>query len=398
MPLSAYFTTKESLRPVMKEVPDLSPTDSLSRFAQLSSYYNAEWLPVIEQNQLLGMISCKVLLKAFEVTDQQERDAFLAKPLSEFMQPALHVAPPEMPLQEVEALFGRAEVDTVPVVDEEGYCLGMILARDILNPVILTPRPPLIGGMATPYGVYLTDGNIQAGASNFALLLSGMLLGLFFTITLWVSDAVLTFGEQHGLPKGLSNDIEFATTAQNPKVGLLNIAARVLTLTLLLILMRMNRLAGFHAAEHQTVHAIERTERLTPEIVGRMPRAHPRCGTNIMAGATVFFVALQLALSIPYTDSIAPLFALFTTLFYWRRVGAFLQERFTTRPATKKQLESGIKAGEELLRKYWSQPPTRPRLWRRIWCMGLAQNMAGVTLIMYLAEVLRTLLQPYLHF
>ncbi len=381
----------------MKEVPDLAPTDSLARFAQLAQYYNTQSLPVIEDGNLKGMVSRKALIQSFGLPSQAERDTYLERPIQEFLYQPVKIATPEMPLSDVEKIFFQGEEDNVPVVDDEGYCLGMILASDLLSPAMPTPRPPLIGGMATPYGVYLTDGNIQAGANNLALVLSGMLLGLFFTVTIWVSDAILTLGQQHGLPKGLSNDLDVGSTSQSPTMGLLSIAVRLMTLFILLVLMRMNRLAGFHAAEHQTVHAIERTEKLTPEIVGRMPRAHPRCGTNIMAGATVFFVVLQLGLSIPYADSVAPLFALFSTLFYWRRVGAFLQERFTTRPATKQQLESGIKAGEELLRKYWSVPPTRPRLWRRIWCMGMAQNMAGVVITMYLAEGLRFLLKPYLH-
>ena len=50
------------------------------------------------------------------------------------------------------------------------------------------------------------------------------------------------------------------------------IGLNLLALTLFLLLMRVSRLAGYHAAEHQTVHAMERNETLVPEIVCRMPR------------------------------------------------------------------------------------------------------------------------------
>jgi uncharacterized protein YqhQ len=36
------------------------------------------------------------------------------------------------------------------------------------------------------------------------------------------------------------------------------------------------------------VHAIERGEPLVLEVVRRMPRVHPRCGTNLVAGIALF--------------------------------------------------------------------------------------------------------------
>lgn len=397
MPLTSEPTTNETLRTVMKEAPDLAPSDSLSRFAQRLRYHATTSLPVVKDGYIQGIAHQSELIKVLGIGTKAEREAALQRPVQEIMSPVMVYAMTDTPLSELRSMFAEQGVTMIPVLEQDGYCLGMILANDLLTPVSVTPRPSLIGGMATPFGVYLTDGNLQAGASNGALAASGFLLGSFFVITLWASEAFLKWGQRFGLPRSLSADLDIAFSVQSPTLGLMNVGVRLLSLGILLVLMRLNRLAGYHAAEHQTVHAIERFETLTPTIVGRMPRAHPRCGTNIMAGATLFFTLLQLGLCIPYGDSIAPLVALFGTMFYWRRVGAFLQERFTTRTASEKELLSGIAAGEELLNKYALSTPSRPRLWRRIWCMGMAQNLVGVSLALWIGQWLHPFLVRFLH-
>jgi len=84
---------------------------------------------------------------------------------------------------------------------------------------------------------------------------------------------------------------------------------------------------------------------------------------------------------IPALDGgIAQIAAVLATLFTWRSVGTFLQERFTTRPATDRELASGIAAGNELLLRYLNSPPTRPGFLKRIWFTGLVQVMTGMCL------------------
>ena len=74
------------------------------------------------------------------------------------------------------------------------------------------------------------------------------------------------------------------------------------------------------------------------------------------------------------------LLAALIALMTWRRVGGFLQYYFTTRPAGPKHIASGVAAAEDLERKFQEMPPERPRILRRIWCMGLPQIMLGVTI------------------
>lgn len=372
----------------MRDAPDLAPTDSVGRFLQKLRYLPAQSLPVLEEGRLAGIVRQEDVFRILENPSEEARQAFLNSPLSEIMTDCAIIASPSMTVAEVGALLAKRSLSALPVADEEGYCLGVVLARDLLAPDAPAPRPAVVGGMATPFGVYLTDGSLQAGAGDFALLTSGVLLGVMFKATLWATEAILHLGYRYGIPRSVTVDID--VVVNSPSAGLMNIATRIISLLILLTLMRLTRLAGFHAAEHQTVHAIERTEPLTTSVVRRMPRAHPRCGTNIMAAGTLFFTLMQLISSLPGIAELAPVAALIGTLAYWRRFGAILQEKFTTRPASEAELLSGVKAGEELLEKYRNAPPARPRLWKRIWCMGMVQNLAGVSLAFAVVELLET--------
>jgi uncharacterized protein YqhQ len=134
---------------------------------------------------------------------------------------------------------------------------------------------------------------------------------------------------------------------------------------------RLSWIAGFHAAEHQTVHAIERNEPLTPERVAMMPRPHPRCGTNL---AVLFSMFGALVGILHVNEMVAGLFSLITYRFF----GHWVQLHVTTRPATRRQIENGIRAGEQVLERFQSGVmPSRWGAFRRIWNMGLLQVAAG---------------------
>jgi uncharacterized protein YqhQ len=135
-----------------------------------------------------------------------------------------------------------------------------------------------------------------------------------------------------------------------------------------------------------TVHAIERGEPLEPEFVRRMPRVHPRCGTNIAAGALVFLTLANLNLGV-YRD-VTLLLALVTTLLVWRPIGNLLQALFTTRPPSERQLRNGIEAGKQLLHRYQMQGYRPLTLRERIWNMGILQIATGMMVVWWTLDML----------
>ncbi|MNX62153.1 hypothetical protein D3C86_931060 [compost metagenome] len=142
-------------------------------------------------------------------------------------------------------------------------------------------------------------------------------------------------------------------------------------------LLRLTPLTGFHAAEHQVVHAIERGEALLPEVLARQPREHPRCGTNVIA--LVFGAQLLWPLaSQPVLAAVSALL-LFAV---WRRLGWMFQHFFTTKPPTERQVLSAIAAGRSLLAAYGLRPGYRASRLRRLWASGFLQMVAGFLVVL----------------
>src|SRR6185437_6772147 len=84
--------------------------------------------------------------------------------------------------------------------------------------------------------------------------------------------------------------------------GVEELAFNLLRLLLILVFIRFSALAGYHAAEHQAVHTIEAREPLTIDRLRSKPRAHPRCGTNLMVVVALAGMLLDCVWSMRLTD------------------------------------------------------------------------------------------------
>ena len=359
----------------------------MERFVRVCRQCACSSLPILRDNQIIGIVRQSDVIPLLQQQNPSEVNAVLHRPLSGVMRAPDVVAHPAMSPEQAHNLFIAHNLDlmfALPVVDDHGYMLGVIVYSDLLTADGPVSRPGSIGGMATPFGVYLTDGTVQAGASNFALVTSGMIIAGLLLLATTITDAGLQWIQHYvRLPQGSDLlDVGDLSTRLPPAVSLLGFGLKLLMYLVFFGLMRATSLAGYHAAEHQTVHAIERNERLIPEIVSRMPRPHPRCGTNIMAIGLILFSISPLLVSLLNMDiESALLVSGLITLLTWRKVGTFLQAVFTTRPASERQIASGIAAARALLGTYYTTPPVRVTLLRRVWCMGFLQNMLGMLIV-----------------
>ncbi|HEX8551691.1 MAG TPA: DUF1385 domain-containing protein [Abditibacteriaceae bacterium] len=277
----------------------------------------------------------------------------------------------------------RYDCDALPVIDESGNYRGMISRSDAVAALGGAVRPPSVGGMATPLGVWLTTGHVSAGApplglvlsgfSMFAFLFSAHLVMLFLLTAIRPEWGAMFYSGRIGMASDNSNTFNLLVTGAE---GLL-----------FLLFMRLSPIAGTHAAEHQTVHAIERGVELTPENVCRMPRAHPRCGTNLVALSGLIQIVFR---HLPDNSPAAILFALLFIYFFWRSFGEALQIYFTTKPASPKQLESGIRAGKAIIEKYQSEPHLQIGFGARLWNSGMGLAAVGLISAFWLFSSLET--------
>ena len=373
---------------VLRHVPTISPQESVQRFLDLLSITQYPILPVVDEGKFVGCISVSDVRSLLTAAPEARRHA-LREPVGDYCKYPDHVISPRASVYTAEQILGSATDEMLPVVDEDGDYCGVICARDLLGSRRVPLRLPTIGGMATPFGVYLSDGVNQAGAGNWALISSGAVLGLLAVLSSFTSHAVFA-----AVGKLMRTDLsylteDFTAPAGDVRQGLLVLFMHLCSTALFLVMVRSTKIAGYHAAEHQTVHAIEHGEELVPEIVSRMPRPHPRCGTNLMAAGILFWNLSTLIRTFPGFDpDSATLAAILITMVYWRRFGRMLQSVFTTKEATEQELTSGIAAAEQLISAYRSRGPRARTVARRVWCSGLIQSMVGLVPMLVLLSML----------
>jgi hypothetical protein len=284
--------------------------------------------------------------------------------------------PHSMSASDALTVFQNNRINCAAVIDGGGSLLGLVSSADLACAVCRRVRPALIGGMATPFGVYLTGGGARGGVGNWALMSTGVYMAVLLLTAAVVSDWLLSLVPWEGvMPHWLS----WLSEKQ---------VAALLLYALFALFFRLSWVTGFHAAEHQVVHVLEAGEDLVPETVRRKPRVHPRCGTNLVAAVMImsFFWESRLL------EGAQPLPAMLVTLFLWRRVGGWLQQYITTRPASPRQLESGIRAARQLLDQFQRRGAVPQGPFLRIWNMGLLQVLSGWATVIGLLALLQWVL------
>jgi hypothetical protein len=359
-------------------------------------------VPIVEENGIFaGWLTEATLVHALlTATEEGTAHRLRHEPLVSLITQPPTTLLSENPLSMALEALDKHHISVLPVVSTSGHYQGILGHADIVEDLSRPLQMPTIGGMATPLGVYLTNGNQSGGVGYLGLLLTGLLL---FSLQLVVMAIVMP----------LTNALEHAPYFLTLSKPLRDVTEGFLVTTLhaflLLGLVRFSPMAGYHAAEHQVVHALERSEPLLPEIVKAMPRVHPRCGTNLVAG----FFLLSLGETFQPLLGIYgyPVFALFALL-YWRTLGSWVQKNLTTRPAKQSEIESGIYAAQSLLKQgndraiITTSNSTRlhPLLYPllRLWRMGILQIASGFAtgvgilwLLMRLFPALNHLLLPY---
>ena len=338
---------------LMRPTLTVESGDSLARAAGVLRENGASLLPVLDEGgRLEGVLTDAGLARALG-SASEPTDA-----VGEFLDSPETIAPYATA---AEALRRGELGATLVVLDDDRRPVGLVSAVDLWPRRRPPVRPAMVGGMATPFGVYLTTGSVSAGAPWWALMATGAAMLTLLATGAGVAEAAIA----HGLPAAIA-----------PYLGA----------GLFFLFMRLVPLSGIHGAEHQVVNAIEREEILRPEVVRRMPLVHPRCGTNLMVGLAVFSAV---CFTEWYGDQMTRLLpATILAFVFARPLGTFVQRYVTTKRPTDRQLESAIRAGEGLLHATATSRSSVANPFRRIWSMGILQVMAGAgTVALVLAGV-----------
>ncbi|HSV74655.1 MAG TPA: DUF1385 domain-containing protein [Chthonomonadales bacterium] len=366
----------DSVAVLLRKPPALAPEDSIGRAASLLKHTGSELAPVADSRGVLRGVVGSAELRA--LLGQADGLVAVGAAVSTAMRSPEVVLARTATVGEARSALSTSRDPVLFVLDERGRLLGAVVWSDLLQAETVPPRPVVVGGMATPWGVYLHAGLARGGVGDLSLLLSGATLGLLFALSYGiVGAAAYVFQQIGGWPL---YDLWYSGPASAGVEALAWVALQAAALPAFLLLLRALPLSGYHAAEHQTVHALERGEPLRPDVVSRMPRVHARCGTNLLAGAVVFAGVLQVALGLGLDGLGAmegALLGAVGALFTWRSVGTWLQRLFTTRAPTPRQVAAAVAAGQQLEQSYSVAFARRPTLIRRLWAAGLPQTAAG---------------------
>ena len=376
----------KTISQLVKSAPILSEDDTIRRAVGLIRAVNAASLLVIRDGQMAGRVTERGITAFLSATDDPERA--LEQPIESLVESDIALINRNMTLKQATEIFTMHSVDVLPVIDNHGLYLGVIYRRDVIGLMTKNLRPPTVAGMATPLGVYLTTGSHRAGAGNLGLFLTGASMMVMITVATLLVD-----GLQRGLAKltGMPLNMFQGYPSFSMSFNIYNLAfyiSTILTIVIMLSLLRLSSLSGYHAAEHMTVHAIEAGEELSPQIVRQMPRVHPRCGTNLLAAASIFLIIVT-----KFTGELGVLLAMVIVMLGWRRYGALLQSIATTKPPSERQLKNGVAAGNELLNRYMENPGYQSTGFERIYNMGFLQTAAGMSAVFGILYIL----QKYFH-
>jgi len=382
-------TLDRSVISLARPTKALSPDDSVARAAGLLRACAVSALPVIENGRVIGVVTEESVLGLLTRTLRDETGADTAEnvPIREALRPQTAFAHRNLNLSQVAEVFASTDEDTLPVVDDLGGFYGVVTRGDLLAYISGALRPTNVAGMATPLGVYLTNGSVRAGAGNFGLFLSGVSLGLsVFASWLIVWGIAWAAQALTGLPVRDLLEKPFVPGAPRWLYSVEWIAP-ILAVCVIMLIIRLSPLSGYHAAEHMTVHALEVGEELTPASVRSMSRVHARCGTNLLAASAVFLIIVE-----AFSGETAVLLAMVVVVVGWRGIGAHMQRVATTKTPSERQIANGVRAGKELVARFMEQPSYQAYGFVRLWNTGILQSLGGLASTYALAALLSKLL------
>ena len=249
------------------------------------------------------------------------------------------------PAEDVEqSALGAAATTALPVAPalDAGYALPASIA-------------PAVGGGDEP-GSHANPAPQKAFSGPAAwtsiTLALGLMVSIFFVLPVLAA----------GLFGGLTN-IK-SSLANNIVEGVIRLALFLGYIWAIGRMRDIERVFGYHGAEHKTINAYEAGVELTPENVQRFTLLNPRCGTTflliVMLLATVVFVLigkLPFLLTVLSRIVLVPLIAAIAyefiramaNLYHYRVVRAILApgialQKMTTRPPDLSMIEVGIAA------------------------------------------------------
>ncbi len=233
----------ESVGELVRRVPVLEATDTVRRAAGLMRESGATRVFVHEGNHITGTVSEQSIAGLLGRNGNLEES--LDSPIQPLVEPNVTFISSRVGLVAAADMFASSGQDVLPVIDDYGSFYGAVYRSDVVGALAKTLRPPSVGGMATPLGVYLTTGSVSGGAGDLGLLLTGVSMGLMIALA-----TAMALGIMYGISliTGFPLSAYLNSTPLTLKANPYDIPfyiSTVLTVILFMVLMRLSPLAGW---------------------------------------------------------------------------------------------------------------------------------------------------------
>jgi uncharacterized protein YqhQ len=223
-------------------------------------------------------------------------------------------------------------IETQPLI---GMYRSGITKIPFLRGLLMLWDALVLGMRALTYSVNMQvdeDEQLEGGQMILTLILSLALgIGLFFLLPAGVAYLVEQFARWGAF---WSNLLE----------GMIRLILLVGYIWAIGLIPDIQRVYGYHAAEHKTINAFEAGAKLKVDTVIQFPREHPRCGTAFLLTVVAFSIVIFTALG-PQ-----PLLA---------RLGS----RIVLVPILASLAYEYVRLTTKLMRFSWARPIVLPNLW-----------------------------------
>lgn len=380
--INKFIDSKKSeetiLEDLAEKVPGLFLYSSVYEAMDLLKSYKVAAFPVINfDREVIGIVRESDISHLIAIQSTSAWSGLKNYTLESVYQKCEKTLTLQASLDEIVGEFVDKELVVLPIIDAENkYTDYVVTAASVINYTSRSVKPRTIGGLATPLGVYLTDGYYYSGAGVAGLLLTGIIFSVVLNL---ITLGSLLLQDQYAFPES---------------------ALLVFQLVLFIGILRLSPLVGYHAAEHMTIHALEKGLDLNINNVRQQPKEHVRCGTNLMflmLGLSLIYLISQDFLHYLGMVEHALIIVVLSSLlvFNWKKMGNVLQKYLTTARPTDKQLQSGIDAAKELLDNYNNKTrPVKYTLPRKIWNMGIFQVLISFFVVSVIFQLILSIFIP----
>ena len=243
---SDSMNSDRGITQLIKVHPVVTTSDSVRRAAGLIKGSDGSRLIVVNGGAVVGTVSEQAIVDFLSTAGDVE--SAMKLPVDALVEPQPVFINSGVTLKEAAQVFASTGADTLPVIGSHGMVQGVLYRSDVIGSLTRTLRPPTIAGMATPLGVYLTTGSQCGGAGSAGLFLTGVSMMLMIAASTLIVNS---------LPGVIARSMHInigAFMASMPILlqphlrDLVFYASTGLTVVIMLFMLHLSPLSGYHAA------------------------------------------------------------------------------------------------------------------------------------------------------